>query len=143
MRSTTISSAPALSARVLKPAIVVARLVLFASAAALLVLGVIIWTGSGDQLIPLHVVVGSALVLALWVIAAMAFMAGVSRPLITLAVAWSVLVPIFGLTQDRLVEGDLHWTIQVLHLVVGMSLAAFGQGLILQIDRRQTASRLR
>lgn len=136
------SSAPVMSPRVIKPTLGVARLVLVGSAAALLVLGVIIWTGNGDQLIPLHIVFGSALVLALWVIAAVAAMAGVSWKVIGLAVAWSVVVPIFGLKQDTLVEGDWHWTVQVVHLVVGMSLVGAGQGLMLLIRRRMTAARV-
>ncbi|HET7465409.1 MAG TPA: hypothetical protein VFL29_01970 [Candidatus Dormibacteraeota bacterium] len=139
MSSTTGNPSQVMSPRAIKTTLGAARLVLIGSAAVLLVLGVIIWTGSGDELIPLHVVVGSTLVIALWVIAAVAWMAGVSRRVIGLAIAWSLVVPFFGLVQDRVLEGDWHWTIQVLHLVVGMSLAGFGQALMLLIHRRQTA----
>lgn len=119
----------------------VARIVLIGWAALLLVLGVIVWTGNGDQLIPLHIVCASTLVLAFWVIAAVAALAGVSWSLIALAVAWSLVVPAFGLTQDRLLAGDWHWTAQVLHLVVGMSLVGAGQVLMVLIRRRMTAGR--
>lgn len=125
----------------MKPALAVAQLVLIGSAAALLVLGVVIWTGNGDQLIPLHIAFGSTLVIALWAIAAVAATAGVSRRIVGLAIAWSLVVPIFGLTQHLVLEGDWHWTVEVLHLVVGMSLVGAGRGLMLLIDRRITALR--
>ena len=51
--------------------------VLMACGALLLVLGVIIWTGHGDTLIPLHVMLGVILVCTLWFICAMAARAGV------------------------------------------------------------------
>jgi hypothetical protein len=43
-----------------------------------------------------------------------------------LAVAWGLVAPILGLTQQNLVTGDWHWTIQILHLLIGIG--AIGQG---------------
>jgi len=92
-RDASSPSTTLISPRTTKTTLGVARLVLMRSAALLLVLGVVIWTGNGDELIPLHVLFGSTLVIALWVIAAIAAKAGVSRGHVGLAVAWSVVVP--------------------------------------------------
>lgn len=112
-----------------------AQVALVGSGGALLVLGLVIWTGQADGLIPLHTLVGVVLVLSLWTIAAIAGRAGVNRWLIATAVAWSVLAPTLGTTQEALLEGDWHWTIQVLHLLVGMAVVAWGQALVLLMGR--------
>ena len=66
------------------------------------------------------------LVLALWTLSYFAAPAGVSMRWVVLAVAWGLAAPILGLTQQNLVTGDWHWTIQVLHLLIGAG--AIGQG---------------
>lgn len=117
--------------------LVMARLVLFASGALLLLLGLIIWTGSGDALVPIHAAAGSLLVISLWTIAVISARNGFPTRIVAVIVIWSLAVVAFGLTQDRLVEGDWHWTIQVLHLVASMSLVAIGQRLTTALGRRQ------
>jgi hypothetical protein len=88
-------------------------------------LGALFWTGNAFTLIPLHMLSGLLLVLAIWVQAGLALRAGVHVGLPVLAVAWGVLVIWLGVTQDSLLTGDLHWLIKVLHLLVGV--AAVGQ----------------
>jgi hypothetical protein len=117
----------------------VAHWTLRASGGLLLLLGLIIWTGKGDQLIPVHDVLGFVLVLSLWTIAAIASRSGVPIGLVTLAVAWGLIAPILGLTQDKLVTGDWHWTIQVLHLVIGVGALGLGERLV--ISMRQNKAR--
>src|ERR1051325_7201152 len=85
-----------------------------------IVLGVLFCTGNAGQLIPVHILVGLLLVLALWVVAGIGLRAGVPVGLGIVAIAWGVIVPILGLTQDSLVPGDAHVVIQVVHLVVGI-----------------------
>jgi hypothetical protein len=92
----------------MKTATKVAQLVLLGSGALLLVLGLIIWTGHGDQLIGIHAMLGFLLVLSLWAIAAIAARTGVSIGLVALAVAWGLAAPILGGVQDRLVTGGWH-----------------------------------
>jgi hypothetical protein len=63
----------------MKTAIKVSLAVLLACGALLLVLGIVIWTGNGDALIPVHITLGVVLVLSLWTIAFMAARAGVPQ----------------------------------------------------------------
>jgi hypothetical protein len=104
-----------------------------------LVLGVIFWTGHLDPLIPLHRVLGIALVLAVWAMAYIAARAGVNGRLVAVAVLWGLVAPILGLTQEGILPGSLHWTVQVLHLVVGFGLI----GLAENMARRLPSGRLR
>ncbi len=72
-----------------------------------------------------HIGAGLILVLSLWTLALLGLRARVSPAIVVIAILWGLLVPVLGLTQTRLLVGDLHWVIQVLHLVVGIS--AIGQ----------------
>jgi hypothetical protein len=91
----------------------------------LIVLGVLFWTGHALTLVPLHMLVGFILVLALWTLAALAARAGVNVGQVALAAVWGLVVPVLGLTQGSLLTGDAHWLVRVLHLLVGV--AAIGQ----------------
>lgn len=93
--------------------------------AILIVLGVLFWTGNADALIPVHMLLGIALVLMLWTLAVLAALGGVHWGLVVLALVWGLIVPALGLTQTRLLPGSAHWVIQVIHLLVG--LGAIGQ----------------
>jgi hypothetical protein len=126
----------------MKTATKVAQLVLLGSGALLLVLGLIIWTGHGDQLIGIHAMLGFLLILSLWAIAAIAARTGVSIGLVALGVAWGLAAPILAGVQDRLVTGGWHWTIQVLHLVVSMGVIAVGRLLVIRIGRNEAAAGL-
>jgi hypothetical protein len=109
----------------------------------LIILGLLFWTGNADALIPVHMLLGIALVLALWTLAALAAFSGVSPALVALAVLWGVVVPILGLTQERLLPGDLHWLIQALHLLVGITAIALAQILAIRITGRRTSPPVR
>ena len=103
----------------------------------LISLGVLFWTGHALTLIPMHMLVGFVLVLSLWALAVLAARAGVHPGLVILAVLWGGLVPVLGLTQDRLLPGDAHWMIQVLHLLVGLGAIGQAEGLAARIKGRQ------
>ena len=102
-----------------------------------IVLGVLFWTGNARGLIPLHQLVGFGLVLSLLVMAALAARAGVNPGLVALAVVWVLVVPVLGLTQDRLLLGSAHWVIQVLHLLLGLGAISQGEALAARILGRQ------
>jgi hypothetical protein len=106
----------------------------------LIVLGVLFWTGHALTLIPVHMLVGFVLVLSLWALAVLAARAGVHPALVALAIVWGVIVPILGLTQERLLPGDAHWVIQVLHLLVGLGAIGQAEGLATRIKGRQPVS---
>jgi hypothetical protein len=107
------------------------------SGLTLIVLGMLFWTGHALTLIPVHMLVGFVLVLSLWALAVLAARAGVHPGLVILAMLWGGLVPVLGLTQDRLLLGDAHWMIQVLHLLVGLGAIGQAEGLAARIRGRQ------
>jgi hypothetical protein len=111
-----------------------------ADAVVLIVLGILFWTGNVDGLIPVHMLLGIALVLALWILAAIAATAGVNRGLVALALVWGPITPALGLTQTRLLPFDGHWIIQVLHLLVGLTAIALAQ-MLARMTRRAWQSR--
>ena len=100
-----------------------------------LVLGLVIWILHPDGVIPVHIAVGLALVLALWTLAFLAAEAGVSRGLVILAVFWGLLTPVLGLTQGQLLIGDAHWVLQVVHLLVGIGAMGLAERLAARIKR--------
>jgi hypothetical protein len=84
-------------------------------------LGILVWTGRGDSLIPLHIAVGLLLVVDLWAAVAFGLRSGAPTGLAALALGWSVVMPVFGLVQANLLPGAAHVALQVLHLVVGLA----------------------
>ena len=100
-----------------------------ASGLVLLVLGVIFWTGNLDSLHLLHILLGLLLVLGLWTLAAIAIRAHVAVGIAVLALAWGVVMPVLGLTQQNLLTGGAHWVIQVIHLLVGLGAIGIAEAL--------------
>jgi hypothetical protein len=121
----------------MKTAIKVALAALMGSGALLLVLGIVIWTGNGDQLIPVHVAFGIVLVVSLWTIAAIAARSGVAGGTVAFAGAWALLVVVLGLAQEELLPGSSHWAIQVLHLAISMGAIWWGRRLVRLIGQAQ------
>jgi hypothetical protein len=107
---------------------IVARVILLVQ----VVLGVIVWTGNGDSLVPVHTLVGLLLVLDLWAAVALGLRAGAPIGLAILALVWSVGMPVFGLVQTKLLTGDLHVVVEILHLIVGVAAV----GLVEALARR-------
>jgi hypothetical protein len=116
----------------------IAQMTIRVSGVLLILLGIAIWTGRADQIIPVHELLGFVLVLALWALSFLAARAGVTMRWVVLAVAWGLAAPILGLTQQGLLTGDWHWTIQVLHLLIG--LGAIGQGENLALRMKEVAT---
>jgi hypothetical protein len=100
-----------------------------------IVLGVLFWSGRARNMIAVHMLLGFVLALALWALAGLAARGGVGPGLVTLAVLWGGLVPLLGLTQERLPPGDGQWPIQALHLLVGLGAIGLGEGLAARIRR--------
>jgi hypothetical protein len=105
------------------------------SGALLILLGLAIWTGRADAIIPVHELLGFVLVLSLWTLAFFGARAGVPRGIVIAAVAWGLIAPILGLTQANLLTSNWHWVIQVLHLLVGLAAIGTGEGLVLRMRR--------
>jgi hypothetical protein len=104
----------------------------------MIVLGVLFWTGNALNLIGLHMLLGITLVLLLWALAIMAARGGVSLGLVALAITWGLIVVALGMTQNRLLPGDVHWVIKVLHLLVGMGAIGIAERLAAGLKREQS-----
>jgi hypothetical protein len=101
-----------------------------------LVLGLVFWTGNALGLVDLHQLLGILLVLAVWVMAILAFRAGVPAGLVAAAFAWGLVVPVVGLTQRELLPGSAHWVIQVVHLLLGIGLLGLADTLATRAKAR-------
>jgi hypothetical protein len=104
-----------------------------------IVLGVAFWTGHLLTLLNLHIASGILLVLGLWVLAALGARSGAPLGIVVLAVAWGLVVILFGLNQGLLLTGNWHWTIQVLHLLVGVAAIGQAEALAARIKRSEPA----
>ena len=124
----------------MRTAIKVALALLLGCGALLLALGIVIWTGHGDQLIPVHITIGVVLILTLWTIAAIAARSGVPARPVAFAAAWGLLVVLFGLAQEELLTASWHWTIQVLHLAISMGAIWWGRRLVKLMAEARSAS---
>jgi hypothetical protein len=112
---------------------------MIACGALLLALGLIVWTGNGDALVPVHVALGVVLVASLWRISWISARAGVPIRIVALAAGWGVLVVLLGLAHEELVPGTWHWTVQVAHVLISMGSIAWGRRLAQLIGRAMSA----
>jgi hypothetical protein len=94
-----------------------------------LVGGILFWAGYALTYIPLHMAVGSILVLALWTIAAAAFMTRTRRLFAVFVFVWGPALAAFGAMQSRVLIGPNHWVIRLVHLLMGV--IAVGTGMAL------------
>jgi hypothetical protein len=98
-------------------------------------LGLLVWVGGADGIVPLHMLVGLVLVAGLWTLAALGLMAGTGPALPAVAVVWGVLTVLFGLNQETILPGDQHVGVEVAHLLVGLVAIGIGEALGARIAR--------
>lgn len=101
----------------------------------LIVLGAVIWSGRGDQLVDLHETFGVLLVLGLWTLAFLGARAGLPVGLVVAAFVWGLIAPALGVTQANILNNNLHWVIQVIHLLVGLGAIGIAERLGMQIRK--------
>lgn len=119
-------------------AIAAARMGVRATGLVQLVLGLVVWTGSADGLIPIHMLVGLLLVISLWTLAFLAARAGASQGLAAAAFLLGLVLPVLGMTQEGMLAGSAHWVVQVVHLALGI--AAIGTGEMLGAQARHAGA---
>ena len=124
----------------MKTATTVAQMLVRICGLVLIVLGILFWTETATNLIPLHMLLGIVLVLSLWTLAAIAAVSGVTPAMVVLAFLWGLLVVVLGFTQDSILTGDAHWLIQVLHLLVGLGAIGSAESLGVRIRRGRPAT---
>jgi hypothetical protein len=94
----------------------------------LLILGLLLWTGDVPLgLIPLHILLGVVMVLALLLLAATASAQGVPIGMAVGVAVLGLITLAFGLTQRSLLPGGTHWIIQAIHLLLGMVTVGSGE----------------
>lgn len=84
-----------------------------------LTLGLLFWIANID-LLNIHMLLGLIVALSLLVMSIIAVSTRGMRIWGIVGIIYAVIVPIFGLRQAFLLIGDLHWIIQVLHMLVGI-----------------------
>jgi hypothetical protein len=120
----------------MRTAVIVLQWIVRLCFAGLLILGIMFWTGHAFDLIPVHMTLGIALVVALWITAIIGFAARVPIGQSLVAIVWGFVVIGLGMSQARLLPGSSHWVIQVLHLLVGMAAIGMNEGLARAIKER-------
>ncbi len=124
----------------MKYIVVIARLLLSLLGIALVVLGILFWTGHALSLLPLHMMLGGLFVISLWALAIPGLFSRDSRPLALVVLIWSLIVPVLGAAQVRLLPGADHWLIQAAHLLVGLIAIGLGHSLAGRIGRRSAVA---
>ena len=119
----------------MKSIVLVARLLLSLFGIALVVLGILFWTGHALSLLQLHMTLGGLFVLCMWVLAVLGFLGRGTRGFALLVLIWSLIVPALGVTQLSLMPGSDHWVIQAVHLLVGLIAMGLGHALARRIGR--------
>jgi len=105
---------------------------------ALIVLGILFWTGVAytEPLVRLHMQLGVALVLLLWILAVLAIRARVSGGLIISAIVWGLIVAAFGMSLRKLLGTTSSPEIyRVLHLLAGLVAIGLAESLGARIKR--------
>lgn len=113
----------------MKTAITVLRMLVRLCFVVLLVLGIMFWTGHGLSLIPVHMTIGIILVVSLWLTAILAAIARAPIGMVIAGLVWGALTIWLGAAQTSLLPGGAHWTVQVLHLLVGMGAVGINERL--------------
>lgn len=114
----------------------VALWVLRITGALQVILGVLFWTGNAAALVPVHMISGSILVIALWFLGFQAIQSGANPALGTISIVWGLLTVALGMTQTGILPGPYHWVIQVLHLLVGIVAMGLGNNVAVNTARR-------
>jgi hypothetical protein len=92
----------------------------------------------------IHMLFGLVVALALLILAAIAvFTSGLGR-LGAIGIVYALIMPIFGVTQQMILAGDLHWLVETAHLAVGFgALALIGTLSARFVRLKQTARQVR
>ena len=85
-----------------------------------LILGVMVWAGKIEVLTLIHILIGSILTIALLMLVYQAYRAKVSQGFVILAVVWALLLPVWGLAQDKIFPASFLWIAQILHVLCGL-----------------------
>ena len=91
-----------------------------------LAFGIWLWTGHGFSTLRIHVMLGFVATAALLMIGVAALFRAV-LPLGAIAILWALALPIVGFGQMNWLVGPHHWTVEVVHLVIGLGSIGLGE----------------
>src|SRR5260370_1860028 len=115
------------------------RLQIIATIAAVVAVAFGMGTYTHANFTNIHMLFGLIVALALLILAVMAVFTSGLRRLGAIGIVYALIVPIFGVTQQTILVGDLHWLVETTHLVVGFRalplIGAIGE----RFPRRKTA----
>ena len=92
-----------------------------------LVLGLYFWISGNTSLVDLHMLVGILFVLSLWVYSAIVGLQTGNVGLVAGCFVLGLLIVIVGITQDHILEGSIHWLVQILHLLLAILAIGFAE----------------
>jgi hypothetical protein len=84
-----------------------------------ILLGLSIWMGFGLPY-SIHVQNGFLIVACLWGLAVLTLITRGRPALAGFAFVWGLALPAFGMAQATILVGPMHWTIRVIHLLMGL-----------------------
>ena len=99
-----------------------------------IVVGLGLWTGRWYSLVGMHRATGVAYVVLFWILAILALAQRRNIGLALVALLWGFVIAALGFMQQRILIGDLHWIVRVVHLIVGLS----ALGIAERLARRST-----
>jgi hypothetical protein len=106
-----------------------------------LILGLLMWTRLIEGgIVMLHMLLGLLVALSLWVLGGAIATTKGGIGLAIGAFVFGLLLIWFGLNQQGMLVGDLHWLIQILHLLLGLFAAGFGEMIVGRYKRSQVAT---
>lgn len=110
----------------------------------MIVLGLLFWTGNALGLVQEHMTLGLLVVLALWVLAAIAMQKGVGVGLVIGAFVLGLVVIGFGMAQESLMSGATRVVVElirIVHLLLGLALISFGEIITARLRRLDQGSK--
>lgn len=116
----------------------IAQMTIRLTGLGLLVLGILIWTGS-TGLTGAHMALGLLFVLALLFLSGLGVRARVGLGMVIRTAAWAIFVLIFGMLQTQLWLGSAHIVVRVVHLIIGLLAISIGEMLGGRIKAKESA----
>jgi hypothetical protein len=88
----------------------------------------------------IHMLFGLIVALALLILSVMAVFTSGLRSLGIIGMVYAFIVPIFGVKQEMILVGNLHWLVETAHLVVGFGALALIGAIGERFTRRKTVA---
>ncbi|HEX2911414.1 MAG TPA: hypothetical protein VH186_11430 [Chloroflexia bacterium] len=103
---------------------------------AIIVLGILLWTGNFDSLKGIHMIVGLLIVAGIWFLGILQGVRGGSIPLAAASVVLGLVLIYVGLYQESWLEDSSnHWIVQIVHFVLGLSVLGIGEAVSARAKR--------